>query len=34
VPIGGFAVVAAVKQAIRSLLSGVARESERRTANG
>lgn len=34
VPVGGFAVVAAVKQAIKSLLSGVAKESERRAANG
>jgi uncharacterized protein YndB with AHSA1/START domain len=33
VPVGGFAVVAAVKQAIKSLLSGVAKESERRAAN-
>jgi len=34
VPVGGFAVVAAVKQAIKSLLNGVAKESERRAANG
>jgi uncharacterized protein YndB with AHSA1/START domain len=34
VPVGGFAVVAAVKQAIKSLLSGVTKESERRAANG
>lgn len=33
VPVAGFAVVAAVKQAIKSLLSGVAKESERRAAN-
>ncbi|MGN6816023.1 MAG: SRPBCC family protein [Solirubrobacterales bacterium] len=34
VPIGGFAVVAGVKQGIKTLLSGVAKESERRAANG
>lgn len=34
VPVGGFAVVAAVKQGIKQLLSGVAKESERRAANG
>lgn len=33
VPVGGFAVVAAVKQGIKTLLSGVAKESERRAAN-
>lgn len=33
VPIGGFAVVAAVKQGIKQLLSGVAKESERRAAD-
>lgn len=32
VPVGGFAVVAVVKQAIRQLLGGVAKESERRAA--
>lgn len=31
-PIAGFAVVAAVKQAIKGLIDGVAKESERRTA--
>lgn len=30
VPVGGFAVVAAIKQGIRQLLGGVAKESERR----
>jgi uncharacterized protein YndB with AHSA1/START domain len=30
VPVGGFAVVAFMKQGIKSLLSGVAKESERR----
>jgi len=34
VPVGGFAVVAGVKQGIKTLLSGVAKESERRAANG
>jgi uncharacterized protein YndB with AHSA1/START domain len=34
VPIGGFAVVAGVKQGIKTLLSGVAKESERRATNG
>ncbi|MGN6258395.1 MAG: SRPBCC family protein [Solirubrobacterales bacterium] len=32
-PVGGFAVVAGVKQGIRTLLSGVAKESERRAAD-
>jgi uncharacterized protein YndB with AHSA1/START domain len=32
-PVGGFAVVAALKQAIKSLLGGVAKESERRAAD-
>jgi uncharacterized protein YndB with AHSA1/START domain len=32
-PVGGFAVVAVLKQAIRSLLGGVAEESERRAAD-
>lgn len=32
-PLGGFAVVAGVKQGIRTLLSGVAKESERRAAD-
>jgi uncharacterized protein YndB with AHSA1/START domain len=32
VPVAGFAVVAAVKQGIRQLLGGVAKESERRAA--
>jgi uncharacterized protein YndB with AHSA1/START domain len=32
VPVGGFAVVAAVKQGIKQLLGGVAKESERRAA--
>lgn len=31
-PVVGFAVVAAVKQAIKGLIDGVAKESERRTA--
>jgi uncharacterized protein YndB with AHSA1/START domain len=34
VPLVGFAVVAGVKQGIRTLLNGVAKESERRAANG
>jgi uncharacterized protein YndB with AHSA1/START domain len=34
VPVGGFAVMAILQQAIRSLLGGVAKESERRAANG
>lgn len=34
VPVAGFAVVAAVKQAIKSLLKGVVTESERRAASG
>lgn len=34
VPIGGAAVIAVLKQAIKSLLAGVAKESERRAANG
>lgn len=34
VPVGGGAVVFALKRAIETLLSGVARESERRAANG
>jgi uncharacterized protein YndB with AHSA1/START domain len=33
VPVGGFAVVFALKQAIKSLLGGVAKESERRAAD-
>jgi uncharacterized protein YndB with AHSA1/START domain len=33
-PVGGFAAVAVLKQAIKSLLGGVAKESERRAANG
>jgi uncharacterized protein YndB with AHSA1/START domain len=34
-PVGGFAVVAVMKQAIKGLLDGVAKESERRaSANG
>jgi uncharacterized protein YndB with AHSA1/START domain len=33
VPVGGFAVVAGVKQGIKTLLSGVAKESERRAAD-
>ena len=32
VPVGGFAVVAAIKQGVRQLLGGVAKESERRAA--
>ena len=32
-PVGGFAVVAVLKQAIKSLLGGVAKESERRAAD-
>jgi uncharacterized protein YndB with AHSA1/START domain len=32
VPVGGFAVVALMKQGIKSLLSGVAKESERRAS--
>jgi uncharacterized protein YndB with AHSA1/START domain len=32
-PVGAFAVVAGVKQGIRTLLSGVAKESERRAAD-
>ncbi len=32
-PVGGFAVVAALKQAIKGLLGGVAKESERRAAD-
>lgn len=31
-PVAGFAVVAAIKQAIKGLIDGVAKESERRTA--
>lgn len=34
VPLGGAAVVAVLKQAIKGLLDGVAKESERRAANG
>lgn len=34
VPVAGAVVVAVLKQGIRTLLSGVARESERRAANG
>lgn len=34
VPLGGFVAMAVLKQAIKSLLSGVAKESERRAANG
>ena len=34
VPVAGFAVVAGVKQGIKSLLSGVAKEAERRASNG
>lgn len=34
VPVGGFAVDFFLKQAIKSLLGGVAKESERRAANG
>ncbi len=33
VPLGGFAVVAVLKQAIKALLGGVAKESERRAAD-
>ncbi|HET9154754.1 MAG TPA: SRPBCC family protein [Solirubrobacterales bacterium] len=33
VPVGGFAVILALKQAIKSLLGGVAKESERRAAD-
>lgn len=33
VPVGGFVAMAVLKQAIKSLLSGVAKESERRAAN-
>ena len=33
-PVGGFVAMAMLKQAIRSLLGGVAKESERRAANG
>lgn len=32
-PLGGFAVLAVLKQAIRTLLGGVAKESERRAAD-
>jgi uncharacterized protein YndB with AHSA1/START domain len=32
-PVGGFAVVATMKRAIRTLLAGVAKESERRAAD-
>jgi uncharacterized protein YndB with AHSA1/START domain len=32
-PMGGFAVVAGIKQGIRTLLSGVTKESERRAAD-
>ncbi len=34
VPLGGFVAMAALKQAIKQLLGGVAKESERRAANG
>ncbi len=34
IPVVGFAVVAAVKQAIKGLIDGVAKESERRAAGG
>ncbi|MGN6216065.1 MAG: SRPBCC family protein [Solirubrobacterales bacterium] len=34
VPVGGFAAMAFLKQAIKSLLGGVEKESERRAANG
>lgn len=34
VPLGGFAAMAVLKQAIKQLLGGVAKESERRAANG
>jgi uncharacterized protein YndB with AHSA1/START domain len=33
-PLGGGAVVAVVKQAIKALLGGIVKESERRAANG
>jgi uncharacterized protein YndB with AHSA1/START domain len=33
VPVGGFLVIAVLKQAIKSLLGGVAKESERRAAD-
>jgi uncharacterized protein YndB with AHSA1/START domain len=33
-PVVGFAVVAAVKQAIKGLIDGIAKESERRAAGG
>lgn len=33
VPLGGFAAMAVLKQAIKQLLGGVAKESERRAAN-
>jgi len=33
-PVGGFAVVAAIKQAIKGLIGGVAKESERRAGAG
>ena len=33
VPVGGFLVIAVLKQAIKQLLGGVAKESERRAAN-
>jgi uncharacterized protein YndB with AHSA1/START domain len=34
VPLGGAAVILVLKQAIKGLLAGVAKESERRAANG
>ncbi|MGN6663726.1 MAG: SRPBCC family protein [Solirubrobacterales bacterium] len=34
VPVGGFVAMAALKQAIKTLLGGVQEESERRAANG
>ncbi|MGN6255104.1 MAG: SRPBCC family protein [Solirubrobacterales bacterium] len=34
VPVGGFVAMAALKQAIKTLLGGVQKESERRAANG
>lgn len=34
VPLGGFAAMAVLKQAIKTLLGGVAKESERRAADG
>ena len=34
VPLGGFAVVAVLEQGIKTLLAGVAKESERRAADG